>query len=110
MTIVLHNKEFVLLNSRNNVVLTYKKLNKLEDIFLAENGWKASTGEQLPHLDCTRVIYDDRFGVKSFKDLKHNVAAYLIKNNIPAQIPKAYRRAYKRNAHLYNGRYERIIS
>jgi len=106
MKIVLHHGELVLLNASNNIILTYLPLNSLSDIFLPQQGWKTSTKEKLHPRVGTDLIYDNDFSIRSFKDLKHNVAAYLIKHDDATNVPNAYKNAYNCNKHLYNGRYE----
>lgn len=106
MKIVLHKGVYKVVDNINRVALLYNPLNRLDDIFLKTNGWKTGTKEVIEDYECEDVIFDNKFGIKSFKDLKHNVAAYLIKNQIEANIPSAYKRAYKTNKHLYDGRYD----
>ena len=106
MKIVKYKDEYKLLDSKNRVAETYMPIVKLEDIFLRANGWKKGTSEVIEDYECTDIIVGAKgWQIGKFKALKHEVAAYLIKNKIEANIPRAYIDAHATNSHLYTGRY-----
>lgn len=103
MKLVKKNNKYFVLDSMNRVAKLYVDLdNRLDTIFLRENGLKTSTKEVIEPYECEVIIEDNQFGIRKFKDLKHRVAAYLIVNGIQSSIPTAYRNAYKANKHLYD--------
>lgn len=104
MKIVIHEESYKVVDSLNRKVILSKPLNTLDDIF--NSYWVTSTKEVIPDSECEDIIYGY---IKSFKHLKHEVAAYLIKNDVWAFVPHNYIRAYNANKHLYVDKYNKEL-
>jgi len=94
MKIVKHDGHFKVIDSMEREVFLTKPLMSLDDIFSASWVGKPSKGFLSNYVALTDEC-------SSFKGLKHEVAGYLLVNEIEADIPKRYISAYNMNKHLY---------
>ena len=96
---------YEVVDSINRVAtLTVPLEKKLDNIFISS--WKTGTDKVVEDYECINsnvIEIDAKTNCTSFKDLKHRVARFLLKNGIEANIPKDYIATYNRNKKTYYG-------
>lgn len=89
------NGKFMVLDSLRRVVKISVPLKKLDEIF--DSYWHGTQRDDAIITDYKKLTNE----AGSYKALKHYVAGYLLVNEIKANVPKRYVRAYEMNKHLY---------